>query len=114
MSTWVVFDPFDLTDIEVRHRGRAMGTAIAHDIGLHTHPKAGPEYPAQPPARRVSTTCGRSTRSTASASLPASTTPSSWTAPTTVATAGTPGACERDPCHPSALAAWTAAGGWRR
>lgn len=44
----LVFDPFDLTDIEVRHRGRTMGKAVTHTIGRHTHPKARPEVPAQP------------------------------------------------------------------
>ena len=39
----LVFDPFDLTDIEVRFEGRAMGKAVARSIGRHTHPKARPE-----------------------------------------------------------------------
>lgn len=45
----LVFDPFDLTHIEVRYRGKPMGLAIAHHIGRHTHPKARPEQPPAPP-----------------------------------------------------------------
>jgi len=46
----LVFDPFDLTDIEVRHQQRSFGTAVAFRIGRHAHPKARPEQPdAQPP-----------------------------------------------------------------
>lgn len=44
----LVFDPFALTDIEVRHRGRSMGKAVTHTIGRHSHPKASPEPAAQP------------------------------------------------------------------
>lgn len=39
----LLFDPFDLTAIEVRWQNRAMGTAIPHTIGRHTHHKARPE-----------------------------------------------------------------------
>ena len=39
----LVFDPFDLTDIEVRHHRRAMGKAIAQRIGRHSHPAARPD-----------------------------------------------------------------------
>lgn len=39
----LVFDPFDLTDIEVRHHGRSHGLAVAFRIGRHAHPKARPE-----------------------------------------------------------------------
>lgn len=38
-----VFDPFDLTSIEVRYQGRSMGAGIAVVIGRHTHPMARPE-----------------------------------------------------------------------
>lgn len=38
-----VFDPFDLTVIEVRYQGRPMGTGVPLVIGRHTHPKARPE-----------------------------------------------------------------------
>lgn len=44
----LVFDPFDLTRIEVRAAGVPMGLAIPHHIGRHTHPKARPETPTTP------------------------------------------------------------------
>ena len=55
----LIFDPFDLTSIEVRWQGSPAGQAIPHVIGRHAHPKARPEQPA-PPARRrpASTTSG--------------------------------------------------------
>ena len=46
----LVFDPFDLTTIEVRLRGKPMGLALPHRIGRHAHPKAKPEHPEQEPA----------------------------------------------------------------
>jgi putative transposase len=46
----LVFDPFDLTDIDVRHHNRSMGKAIAHTIGRHSHPAARPEPASSPPA----------------------------------------------------------------
>jgi transposase InsO family protein len=45
----LVFDPFDLTRIEVRLQGAPMGLAIPHRIGRHAHPKARPETPPPPP-----------------------------------------------------------------
>jgi len=45
----LVFDPFDLTDIEIRHRGRSYGPAAPFRIGRHSHPKARPEQPDTPP-----------------------------------------------------------------
>lgn len=39
----LVFDPFDLSDIEVRYQGRPMGKAIPRRIHRHTHPRARPE-----------------------------------------------------------------------
>jgi putative transposase len=45
----LVFDPFDLTRIEVRLAGVPMGLAIPHHIGRHSHPKATPETPTAPP-----------------------------------------------------------------
>jgi putative transposase len=45
----LVFDPFDLTRIEVRLAGVPMGLAIPHHIGRHSHPKAKPETPVAPP-----------------------------------------------------------------
>ena len=48
-----VFDPFDLTTIEVRFAGRAMGTGVARIIGRHTHPMARPEQPTAPPTTGI-------------------------------------------------------------
>ena len=45
----LVFDPFDLTTIEVRLDGKPQGLAIPHRIGRHAHPKARPETPTPPP-----------------------------------------------------------------
>jgi putative transposase len=45
----LVFDPFDLTTLQVRVRGVGAGTAIPHRIGRHSHVKARPETPPQPP-----------------------------------------------------------------
>ena len=44
-----VFDPFDLTAIEIRYQNRPMGQGVPHRIGRHTHPMARPE-PASAPA----------------------------------------------------------------
>ncbi len=44
----LVFDPFDLTDIDVRHHGRSFGKASPFRIGVHVHPKAHADAP--PPA----------------------------------------------------------------
>ena len=45
----LVFDPFNLTEIEVRFQGRPMGTAVPRRIGRHVHPQArhepGPQVP---------------------------------------------------------------------
>ena len=54
----LVFDPFDLSDIEVRYRGRSHGVAVTFRIGRHSHPKARPEHlPAsstdEPPASGI-------------------------------------------------------------
>ena len=45
----LVFDPFDLTDIEVRWNGRRMGRAVPMTIGRHVHPQARPEPGTEPP-----------------------------------------------------------------
>jgi putative transposase len=45
----LVFDPFDLTTLQVRVRGVGAGTAIPHRIGRHSHVKARPETPPDPP-----------------------------------------------------------------
>lgn len=38
----LLFCPFDLTVINVEYLGKAMGNAVPHIIGRHTHPKAKP------------------------------------------------------------------------
>ncbi|MGH9003844.1 MAG: DDE-type integrase/transposase/recombinase, partial [Acidimicrobiia bacterium] len=48
-----VFDPFDLTTIEVRYQGRAMGAGVARVIGRHTHPMARPEAAPAPPTTGI-------------------------------------------------------------
>lgn len=45
----LVFDPFDLTTIEVRQGGVPHGVAVPHRVGRHAHPKARPETPPAPP-----------------------------------------------------------------
>lgn len=49
----LVFDPFDLADIEVRYQGRAMGKAIPRRIGRHVHPAARPEAAPEPSASGI-------------------------------------------------------------
>ena len=44
----LVFDPFDLTRIEVRWHGRSMGVAVPHVIGRHVHAKARPDDTTPP------------------------------------------------------------------
>jgi putative transposase len=44
-----VFDPFDLSAVEVRWNGKPWGLARPQHIGRHSHPKAKPENPAGPP-----------------------------------------------------------------
>jgi putative transposase len=44
----LIFDPFDLTRIEVRYQHRPFGLAVPVKIGRHTHPQAKDE--PQPPA----------------------------------------------------------------
>jgi putative transposase len=46
----LVFDPFDLTTLQVRVHGVPAGTAIPHRIGRHSHVKARPETPPAAPA----------------------------------------------------------------
>lgn len=45
----LLFDPFDLTDIEVCYQGRPMGTAMPRHIGRHVHPAVRP--PMTPPPK---------------------------------------------------------------
>jgi putative transposase len=50
----VVFDPFDLTQLQIRYQGRPMGTAVPHRIGRHVHPDAHPDTaPAPAPATGI-------------------------------------------------------------
>ncbi len=44
----VVFDPFDLTELQVRFNSKEFGVATPLIIGRHSHPKAKPETPAEP------------------------------------------------------------------
>jgi len=46
----LVFDPFDLSRIEVRDHDRNHGLAIPQVIGRHSHPRARPETPIIQPA----------------------------------------------------------------
>ena len=41
----LVFDPFDLTTLEVRCNDRDFGTAVPHELKVHVHPKATTEPP---------------------------------------------------------------------
>jgi putative transposase len=41
----LVFDPFDLHHLEVRHDGREFGLAVPHQLKTHVHPKATAEPP---------------------------------------------------------------------
>jgi putative transposase len=41
----LVFDPFDLEHLEVRHDGREFGVALPHQLTVHVHPKATAEPP---------------------------------------------------------------------
>ena len=41
----LVFDPFDLAHLEVRHDERDFGTAVPHELKVHIHPKATAEPP---------------------------------------------------------------------
>ena len=41
----LIFDPFDLTRIDVRYQHRPFGTAVPLVIGRHTHPQAQRELP---------------------------------------------------------------------
>jgi len=44
----LVYDPFDLTRIEVRYQGRTLGDSVPLQIGRHTHPRA--QGRIEPPA----------------------------------------------------------------
>jgi putative transposase len=49
----LVFDPFDLTRIEVRYQHRPFGLAVPLVIGRHTHPQAQRELPPPPIATGI-------------------------------------------------------------
>ena len=50
----VVFDPFNLTEVEIRWQDRPMGRGVPQVIGRHVHPQARPEpEPAAPPATGI-------------------------------------------------------------
>jgi putative transposase len=49
----VVFDPFDLTTVDIRWEGRSMGRGVPQVIGRHTHPKARPEAQLAPTATGI-------------------------------------------------------------
>src|SRR5439155_13398318 len=49
----LVFDPFDLTMMEVRFNGKPMGLAVPHTLTRHAHPKATPETPEAERAART-------------------------------------------------------------
>lgn len=44
----MVFDPFDLSHVQVRWRGKDLGVALPHRIRRNCHPKAKPEPTADP------------------------------------------------------------------
>ncbi|MCA1677515.1 MAG: DDE-type integrase/transposase/recombinase [Actinobacteria bacterium] len=46
----LLFDPFDLGRVEVRHQGRSFGQARARQIGRHVHPRAQAEPSDDQPA----------------------------------------------------------------
>ena len=46
----LVFSPFNLEVIEVRHGDRSYGHAVPFQITRHAHPKARPETPEPAPA----------------------------------------------------------------
>jgi putative transposase len=90
----LVFDPFDLTHIEVRAGGVPAGTAIPHRIGRHAHPKARPETPPEPAASTGidyaamiaaahHAELGRGVNYRALTAAPTETTPTATTEPTT-------------------------------
>ncbi len=49
----LVFDPFDLTTVEVRFEGRSMGAGVAHVLRRHTHPMARELAPEPPTATGI-------------------------------------------------------------
>jgi len=52
-SVQLLFDPFNLERIEVRHQGQSFGQAAVHEIARHVHPRAAPELPSPAPATGI-------------------------------------------------------------
>jgi len=48
-----VFDPFELTTIDIRYQGRPMGAGVVRVIGRHTHPMARPDTTPIPPVTGI-------------------------------------------------------------
>ncbi len=46
----LVFSPFDMSKLQVRHDGNSYGLAVPHVMTRHTHPKARPEIVESQPA----------------------------------------------------------------
>lgn len=46
----LIFDPFNLEQVEVRYMGRSFGQAVPHKIGRHSHPMAKPAPEPGPPS----------------------------------------------------------------
>ena len=42
----LLFNPFDLTRIEVEYQGRPMGQAVPHQVKRHAHPDVKAQAPA--------------------------------------------------------------------
>jgi putative transposase len=49
----LLFDPFDLSQIEVRYQNRLMGQAVRQRIGRHTHPTVKPAAAPPPKASGI-------------------------------------------------------------
>lgn len=49
----IVFDPFDLTRVDIRYQGRPMGAGVPHRIGRHVHPHAAADQPPPAPATGI-------------------------------------------------------------
>lgn len=47
----LLYNPYALGKIEIRHQGRSFGDAVAHTVGRHVHPRAEADLAAEPPAK---------------------------------------------------------------
>jgi putative transposase len=45
----LIFDPFDLTAVEIRYHQQSFGTATVHDIATHVHPTAAGHHDTDDP-----------------------------------------------------------------